>query len=180
MDNNIEKELKILVSKEQFYALKEEYDPLHFETQINVYFDSEDKIIEKKHGAMRIRTKNNTHIFTLKMHSEEGLREHECYVDNRDVASLNRKEIIDLLNSYEISGPFVSTATLKTERAVYENEFAELCFDINYYDDCIDYEIEYEYRKEHDGIKAFNTILNKVNLVYTSNCKSKIQRALKR
>lgn len=180
MDNNIEKELKILVSKEQFYTLKESYEPLPFKTQINVYFDNENRTIEKKHGAMRIRTKNNKHIFTLKMHSEEGLREHECFVEQNDISSLNKKEIVDLLNSYEISGPFVSTAILKTDRAVYENEYAELCFDINYYDDCIDYEIEYEYKKEHDGIKVFNDILEKVNLIYTSNCKSKIQRALKR
>ena len=61
---------------------------------------------------------------------------------------------------------------------IFENEFAELCFDINYYNDMVDYEIEYEYKVEHDGYAIFNDILKKVNLKYTSNCKSKIQRAL--
>ena len=50
MDKNIEKELKILVNKEQFYELKKDYDPLEFETQINIYFDNEEHDIEKKKG----------------------------------------------------------------------------------------------------------------------------------
>ena len=178
MDKNIEKELKILVSKEQFNELKNAFEPLEFKTQVNTYYDSEDCIVEKRKGAMRIRSKNNTHIFTLKLFINDDLHEYECNVQENSVDALNKKEIIDLLNEHKIYGPFHPTATLKTKRAVFENEFAELCFDINYYNDMVDYEIEYEYKVEHDGYAIFNDILKKVNLKYTSNCKSKIQRAL--
>ena len=64
--------------------------------------------------------------------------------------------------------------------SVFESEFAELCFDINYYNDKIDYEIEYEYKANHDGFTLFNSILSSIDLPYTKNCKSKIQRALGR
>ena len=178
MDKNIEKEFKILVSKEQFEILKEDYEPLNFEKQVNVYYDSKDFIIKNKKGAMRIRTKNGKHIFTLKMHSPEGLREYECEVDKNDVSSLQKEEIVSLLNEYKLHADFSSIATLTTYRAVYESEFAELCFDISYYNNTMDYEIEYEFKKEHDGITIFNSFLSKANLTYTKNCKSKIKRAL--
>jgi len=180
MDKNIEKEFKILVNKEQFYELKKDYDPLEFETQINIYFDNEEHVIEKKKGAMRIRSKNNIHIFTLKMHRQDGLHEYECEVEGNDVSNLNKDEILMLLDEYGIYGPFYPTATLKTERAVFESEMAELCFDINFYNNVIDYEIEYEFKKEHDGFTLFNSLLSKVDLVYEENCKSKIQRALRK
>lgn len=180
MDKNIEKEFKILVNKEQFDQLKIDYEPLEFETQINTYFDSEDHCIEKKKGAMRIRTKNGIHIFTLKLQSNEGLYEFECKVDSNDVSSLYTDEILILLDEYGICGPFYPIATLKTNRAVFESEYAELCFDINYYNDVVDYEIEYEFKKEHDGFNLFNAFLSKVDLTYEKNCKSKIQRALEK
>ena len=41
-----------------------------------------------------------------------------------------------------------------------------------------DYEIEYEYTSDHDGIHFFNSILEKYGLKWTKNCPSKIARAL--
>ena len=178
MDRHYEKEFKILVNKEQFYSLKEDYEPLDIDIQTNIYFDTEDKEIEKMKGAMRIRTKDDQHIFTLKVQTHDGLKECECEVDGNDVSSLYKDEILMLLNEYGICGPFYPIASLTTHRAVFESEVAELCFDINYYNNCIDYEIEYEFKKEHDGFTLFNAFLSKVDLTYKKNCLSKIQRAL--
>ena len=44
-------------------------------------------------------------------------------------------------------------------------------------DKSIDYDIEYEYLKEHDGIKTFNEILHPFHMKYEKNCPSKIARA---
>ena len=41
-----------------------------------------------------------------------------------------------------------------------------------------DYEIEYEYTSDHDGIHFFNSILEKYGLKWVKNCPSKIARAL--
>ena len=73
---------------------------------------------------------------------------------------------------------FFKIAELHTQRAVYESEFAELCFDISTYHGKTDYEIEYEYKKEHDGLSIFQDIMKQINVVYEKNCISKIQRAI--
>ena len=65
-----------------------------------------------------------------------------------------------------------------TKRAVVETENAELCFDISTYGNHTDYEIEYEYKKEHDGLSIFQDIMKQINVVYEKNCISKIQRAI--
>lgn len=178
MNKNIEKEFKILVTKKQFEQLCERYENLYFENQTNVYFDTEDQQIQKLKGAMRIRTKNNQHIFTLKMYDGEDLLEYECEVKENNIDCLQQENIIQLLHSYHIYGNFIETAKLETQRAVVVDEYAELCFDISKYNHTTDYEIEYEFKKEHDGFTRFNAILAPLGITYEKNCISKIQRAL--
>lgn len=178
MDIHIEKEYKIIVSKQQFDTLCQRYQPLQFIEQRNQYFDTSNKDIQKKKGAMRIRTCLNTHLFTLKLPSDQGLVEYECEVESNDVQALQCDRIQTLLQSLSIPSTLHPTTSLLTKRAVYENEYAQLCFDISEYEDTIDYEIEYEFKKEHNGRVAFNDILSNINVVYSSNCISKIQRAL--
>ena len=179
MNKNIEKEYKILVNEFQFNQLCELYQPLTFTTQVNVYFDTETHAIKKCKGAMRIRTKNNKHTFTLKMYQGNDLLEFETNVEENSVNALNNDTILSLLASYHIEPPFISIATLRTDRAVFEDDDAELCFDHNFYNSIEDYEIEYEYKREHDGFSKFNRILKRIGLKYESNCTSKIGRALK-
>lgn len=180
MNKNIEKELKVLVDKKQFTLLCKQYEPLTFIKQINQYYDTNDDAIKKKKGAMRIRTKQGKHIFTLKIQEGKNLLEFECEVKENSLKALNNKEIISLLESYQIRPPFKQTVSLTTHRAVLESEDAQLCFDENFYNQQTDYEIEYEYKKEHDGVKVFNEILSKVNVTYVKNCSSKITRAMNR
>lgn len=178
MYKNIEKELKILVTKEKFDLLCNLYKSLIFNKQINQYYDTADNLIRSKHGAMRIRTINHKHIFTLKIFQNNDLLEFECEVSENSIVALNHPDIITLLNSYNITGPFIKIASLTTYRAKVVNKDAELCFDENHYNGICDYEIEYEFKREHDGISNFNQILNQVDLHYESNCHSKIWRAL--
>ncbi len=178
MNNNIEKEYKILITKEQFETLYNSYGNPPFRLQENVYYDTADFNIRRTKGSMRIRDVNNEHIFTLKIHSPNGLLEYEKNVSSNSIDSLNDEEIISLFNKYDIHGPFQRITSLKTQRAIIYTEYAELCFDISSYNGITDYEIEYEYKKDHDGLTVFKDILSKINVVYTSNCTSKVQRAM--
>lgn len=177
MNKNIEKEFKVLVTKQQFDFLLKSYPSVVFKKQVNTYYDTADRKIEKLRGAMRIREKDDF-IFTLKIPNNEDLLEYECNVEKNDVTALDNSDIKDLLAGYNIDGPFFVLTTLKTHRAVYETEFAELCFDISTYNGVTDYELEYEYKKDHDGNLVFQTILDKIGIVYHSNCDSKIKRAM--
>lgn len=178
MKNGIEKEYKILLSEKQFKALCSTYEPLHFIKQVNTYYDTAHMDIQKKHGAMRIREKENTCIFTLKMRHGADLMEHECIVPYHTTQAFEIPDIKNILNMYGLQGPFKKIAVCTTYRAVIADEFAELCFDINMYGDVTDYEIEYEYMCEHDGLSAFRKILEPIAVTYHKNCASKIKRAL--
>lgn len=181
MNRNIEKEYKIIVSEQQFNRLLINYPNLKFIKQINTYYDTIDMQIQSMHGmhgAMRIREKNNSYLFTMKSNSEEGLLEFECPVNQNDVSVLQNTEIQNLLHSYGIQGPFTMLTNLTTFRGVVQFDCAELCFDRNLYNGLEDFEIEYEYKKDHDGLSNFEKIIKAADLVYKSNCDSKIKRAL--
>lgn len=180
MNKHVEKEYKMLVSKEQFDKLCSLYENLNFITQTNTYYDTVNRDIQKQKGALRIRERNGRFLFTLKMRQEnlDGLCECECEVSENSVHALRSKEIIQLLQEYHIEADIIPLTTLVTKRAVVETENAELCFDISTYGSHTDYEIEYEYKRPHDGLSVFQKLLDQVQLVYVKNCTSKIQRAL--
>ena len=178
MNKNIELEYKVLLNKEQFDILIALYPDLIFRKQVNTYYDTKDMSIRSMKGAMRIREVNNSFIFTLKMHKDNDLLEYECEVEKNAVESLQTNEINILLKQYGLKGPFQQLTSLTTYRGMHITEYAEICFDKNYYGDTMDYEIEYEYKKEHDGLKEFQAILDHVHITYEKNCASKIKRAL--
>lgn len=178
MNKNIEKEYKVLVSKEQFDTLLKSYPNITFIQQMNTYYDTLHMDIRNQKGAMRIRQIDDSYIFTLKMHNANDLLEFEKEVKGNALEYLNDPEITTLLSHYDIAAPFQRLTSLSTNRAVFDTGYAELCFDISTYNNQTDYEIEYEYKKEHDGLQAFQTILEPINMVYKKNCKSKIKRAL--
>lgn len=178
MNKNIELEYKVLVTKEQFEALYERYNKPSFRTQVNVYYDTLDMAIRKTRGSMRIRDLYDRHIFTFKMGSQFGLLEFEKDVPSNSLESLEDEEICNLLARYHFHGPFKQLTKLKTQRAIINTGNAELCFDISEYNGHMDYEIEYEYLKDHDGLHDFQAILDTINVTYTHNCSSKIVRAL--
>lgn len=178
MNTNIEKEFKLLVDEEVFYKLCSFYPQLQFKKQVNTYYDTIDHQIQKRKGAMRIREVNDEYIFTLKLWKDEDLLEFECEVDDNTLASLQKDEVQELLTAYDIQGELYELTTLITHRGMIITDDAELCFDINEYNNHKDYEIEYEYKRDHDGYEVFNKILKQVSLSYTKNCSSKIKRAL--
>lgn len=178
MNMNIEKEYKILVTRAEFETLLKQYPQAVFHKQVNTYYDTKEQQIRMHHGAMRIREVQGQFLFTLKMHADQGLMEYEKIVDRNDQGVFADSEIQTLLSSFDIDQEVFPITSLTTYRAVIDTGDAELCFDYNEYGTKKDYEIEYEYKRAHDGETAFSHILALANLKYKKNCTSKIQRAL--
>ena len=172
MKHEAEIELKMLVSEEQFYQLASFYQPLNFVEQHNYYYVTNDI----KHYAYRVREKEGTLLFTLKEHSNGQVIEHEKYLNG---PLEEDEEVKELLASFGIYPPYKLIGELITERAVVEDEYAELCFDINHYNGITDYEIEYEIKQAHDYKKAFKKLLKKASLKFVENKESKYKRCLK-
>lgn len=179
MFDQIEKELKTLVSKEQFENIVNSYEFSKSWKQTNTYYDTEEKDIKAKGGAMRIRKIGDKKIFTLKIRIDAiTLHEYEKEIDCDSIEEIQDKEVLEWIKSLNLNKKFYATTTFDTYRRIYETENAELCADETIYDGTYkDYEIEYEYKKEHDGIKEFNSILSHFGLSYEKNCPSKIARA---
>lgn len=172
MEKSEELELKTLVNKQQFEDLLSFYPGLEFEKQVNHYFYSNDT----SHYAFRIREKNHQQLFTLKQYQKGKVFEYEKYFIGK---LQDDQDILNTLASFNLFPPFKELATLTTKRAIYTNQYAELCFDINAYNGTTDYEIEYEVKQPHDYLKTFSDILAKANITYVPSWGSKYKRCLK-
>lgn len=179
MYNQLERELKLLVSKEVFDKIVKSYEFTKPIIQTNTYYDTPNHYIKNKKGAMRIRTINSQHIFTLKIRKDEYTHyEYEKTIDTNDIHKIQDPEILNWLHTYDIDLNVDKVTEFTTKRYIYEFEDGELCADETDFGKAIDYEIEYEYKKEHDGILFFNKILSEFHMNYTKNCSSKIARAI--
>ncbi|MFV0381481.1 MAG: CYTH domain-containing protein [Breznakia sp.] len=178
MKAHIEKEYKLLLTKQQFEKLYALHHMPVYKTQINTYFDTLENTLLQQKSAMRIRQTDNNFLFTLKRWKGNDLLEYECPVSSNSIDVLQQAKIQTILKRFGIFGPFKILTSLTTQRATIKTDVYELCFDINFYNHKTDYEIEYEYKKEHDGLSTFNAILSPINVRYTSNAMSKIMRAL--
>lgn len=179
MDNYIERELKILVSKEQFQKILNSYEFKKPIIQTNTYYDTNDKKIKHMNGALRIRTIENTHIFTLKIKKDSITHyEYEKEIQTTNINEIKDTEILGWIKEYDIPTNIKPITSFRTERYTYNFEHGQLCADITSYENHIDYELEYEYIDNHDGISFFNHILNNINTKYEKNCPSKIARAM--
>ncbi len=170
MKQQLEIEFKTLVSKEQFENITKLYGPLNFLKQHNYYYKS-----SFSSQSFRIRITKEKKIFTLKEIVDEQILEHE-----KEFTGLfyEDKDIKTLLDKLEIYPPFNLEGELITYRAIVETDLAQLCFDFNHYNNLIDYEIEYELKKDHDGLSSFKRILSQADIIYKPTYASKYVRCL--
>ncbi|MEG1066592.1 MAG: CYTH domain-containing protein [Erysipelotrichaceae bacterium] len=168
----------MLVSEPDFIALANYYPNLCFVPQSNTYFDTEDRALANLKCSLRIRELDGRFEATLKIPEDSGVMEYSYFVDSNNVDQLNHPKILGYLHSVGVYGPLKVIGNLQTNRATIKLEKGELCFDINTYGTTKDLEIEYEQTEEHNGKKVFSDILKQVNLKYTKNCLSKVQRCL--
>lgn len=181
MYDQIERELKILVNKEQLCQILHSYDFGKPVLQTNVYFDDDQGSVRKL-GALRIRTIGEQHIFTLKIRRDSITQtELEKKIPVDSIRNIQDPEILGWLKQYGIPLTVKPFAVSQTKRYVLHLPSAELCLDetaFGAHRNYLDYEIEYEYTESHDGIEKFNRILSKIGLEYTKNAPSKLARAV--
>ena len=169
MHQNLEIELKMLVSEDQFEELLSHYLPHDFIMQTNYYYASRNS----DHYAFRVREKEGRKLFTLKKKTPDGVLEYEKYFEGK---LEDDPEIVEVLNSFNEKLPAKLLGTLTTYRYTVDTGLAELCFDINQYNDIQDYEIEYEVKKDHDYLSVFKEILSQADIEYVPNKVSKYRR----
>lgn len=178
MNQPIERELKILVSEQIYENIIHSYDFSKPWKQINTYYDTEDGFVKNMNGACRIRTINTKHIFTLKIRTDSITHiELEKEIDTDIFSSIKDKEVLSWLKQYKIPITLHPINNFTTIRQTYDFPNGQLCADKTIYENHIDYELEYEYFHEHDGITVFNKIIKPFGLQYKKNCPSKIARA---
>lgn len=165
MYDNIERELKLLINKQVYDNIMNSYDFHKSIIQTNTYFDTANQDVKKQHGAVRIRTIENKKIFTLKIKKDEYTHyEFEKEISSENINEIEDPEILNWFNQYQIPKNLHPTANFTTLRNVYEFENGELCLDKTTFKNHVDYEIEYEYTSDHDGIQFFNSILDQYGL----------------
>ncbi len=169
MKHAIETELKMLLTREQFNRLVALYQPVNFVKQVNTYYKNNNS----SHYAFRLREREGEILFTLKQKTDKGVMEYEkimtCPIEED-------QDAVATLAEFNIYPPYEILGNLTTYRAMYIDEYAELCFAINVYNGIIDYEVEYEVKKKHDHEKAFRIILKKADMEYVPNKTSKYKR----
>lgn len=178
MKENIEIEYKTLLSKNNFFTLLDMYksDTDYFVKQDNYYYDTSLFDCKNNNIAIRTRVIADETYFTLKFKADV-LYEYEKKVS---CCFLNDREVLDILSRYNIDPKsLINFATLSTERCQIDLNCAYLCFDINTYNDSIDYELEYEYKNAEASLNDYQSILSKVGCSFSSNCDSKIARVSK-
>lgn len=181
--NNMERELKTLVSKEQFEQLMTLVMPDECRIQINTYYDTPDGALKKQGIALRIRQIENSNILTMKKPLDAITKyEFERPVSASNLNELNQEEqqwIIDHLGEGHDLKQLKTVVTTTTERCIKKTDDAEICLDKTDFAHHTDYEIEYEYTRDHDGISIYKNLLNQIGITYEKNCPSKLARAVK-
>lgn len=177
-------ELKTLLTKDQAQALAKQNHFAPAISQVNTYFDTPDQQLKNNGMALRIRRiihpeGKDEYILTLKKPLDAITKyEFERPVQAHTISELNTDEKSWLSQYLNIPEKLEPIAHFQTDRMICKSDDADLCLDHTYFKNHDDYEAEYEYRREHDGISQFKQILHKADAEYEKNCPSKIARAV--
>lgn len=102
MYDQIERELKVLITKDEYETLLRSYDFGKPVIQKNVYFD-DDKGSVRQLGALRIRTVNGKRILTLKIRKDSITQtELEKETDTENISAITDSEIRNWFALYQI------------------------------------------------------------------------------
>lgn len=173
----IEKEIKNLLTKEQYISLAQQFDWDEIRNQTNNYYIGNENQIKNKDITIRVRECNNKVALQIKIpiHGQGALhmnREIETYI--KDVPKHIDGSFLSELCSIPL--PNVSIAgSLITERYIYNwKDDIEICLDKNIYLGIEDYEIEIEYKENVD--LAIFSILKENNVRFQNRVEGKCRR----
>ena len=175
MKENLEIELKCLLSKEQFECILAKMAFSSPKIQINTYYDTMEGDLQKRFWMCRIREVKDKFEFTLKTPGEGGLNEYELILEENNI---HDPRIVDFFKKSDIYPPLIALGTTTTHRRKFIDEFGEWCLDYNEFGDAFDYEVEYElFQYLPKAEQRFTDILNSCNIHY-SQAKTKFERML--
>ncbi len=190
MNNNVEIEAKVLLTKEQYsivYGSLKAEKGFEIITQTNFYIDSKDRILKDSDIALRIREKHDEYILTVKTPMSEGLLEKNQSLDSNeanemiDCNKFPKGEVADFLELLDIDlSKLVVLAKMSTKRATLEKKDTRerISLDINSYGNKVDYELEVDKTAMALAENRIEEILKPLNIKYKLNTVSKQTRAL--
>lgn len=188
MSQTIEKEFKNLLNKEEYEALitafnLDETDPIK---QTNVYFDTPDFKLKALNSGLRIRMYEDKAEITLKT----PIQENEKLETNDDLTLDEAKILIDA-HQMKASGnvtvklkelgiateDLVIIGQLSTIRYDFPGDKGTYFLDKSFYQDQMDYELEFESETLEEGALTFQDFLNNHG-IKVRKTKQKIERML--
>jgi uncharacterized protein YjbK len=178
MKQSLEIEFKTAITEDVYEKLMNKFDLLDKSfTQINHYFDTDNKDIISIKNILRIRQKNDQYKITRKEPSPNGTIEHHIYLEKGEALEM----IENGFDASIINLPFtvIKIAELKTIRAKMPYRDGIIFLDKNLYYDVVDFEIEYESQTKAQGEIDFKTFLEENNIPFKPTI-SKTKRAYNR
>lgn len=166
----LEKELKVLLNKEQYDLLLRQFNWDEIRTQTNFYYTDKENNSKNQGITIRVRQSNDKIVLQIKIpidHHEQGAlhfnREYETELNEVP----EEIEGTFLSNLCSIPLPNVSkVGYLITERYIYNwNDDIEISLDKNKYLNVEDYEIEIEYKENIDPAILDILAKNKIQIM---------------
>lgn len=188
LKQEIEIEFKNIVTKEEFDRLRSHFQLTEnqFISQENHYFDTPDFSLKDCGAALRIRSKKNKFVLTLKQPHQEGLLEtHEALTNEQakellDGSAKIPSTIQQLITDLQVdSHSLTYFGTLRTSRAEIPYKNGLLVLDHSFYLGAEDYELEYEVTDANEGAKYFEQLLTELD-IKKKPTENKIRRFYKR
>lgn len=188
MSQNIEKEFKNLLNKEEYEALIVAFDLDETEPtkQTNIYFDTPDFKLKGLNSGLRIRMYEDKGEITLKT----PIQENEKLETNDDLTLDEAKTLVeahlmkatgnvaDKLKGLGIApGGLVIIGQLSTIRYDFPGDKGTFFLDKSFYQDQMDYELEFESESLEEGALIFQNFL-KLHDIKVRKAKQKIERML--
>ncbi|WP_129706273.1 CYTH domain-containing protein [Priestia megaterium] len=188
MKQEIEIEFKNIVTKEEFDRLRSHFQLTEdqFVSQENHYFDTPSFSLKDCGAALRIRSKKDKSVLTLKQPHQEGLLEtHEALTNEQakellDGSAKIPSTIQQLITDLQVdSHALTYFGTLRTSRAEIPYKNGLLVLDHSFYLGAEDYELEYEVTDANEGAKCFEQLLTELD-IKKKPTENKIRRFYKR
>lgn len=188
MSQNVEKEFKNLLNKEEYEALIVAFDLDETEPtkQTNIYFDTPDFKLKGLNSGLRIRMYEDKGEITLKT----PIQENEKLETNDDLTLDEAKTLVeahlmkatgnvaDKLKGLGIApGDLVIIGQLSTIRYDFPGDKGTFFLDKSFYQDQMDYELEFESESLEEGALIFQNFL-KLHDIKVRKAKQKIERML--
>ncbi len=188
LKQEIEIEFKNIVTKEEFDRLRSHFQLTEdqFVSQENHYFDTPVFSLKDCGAALRIRSKKDKSVLTLKQPHQEGLLEtHEALTNEQakellDGSAKIPSTIQQLITDLQVdSHALTYFGTLRTSRAEIPYKNGLLVLDHSFYLGTEDYELEYEVTDANEGAKYFEQLLTELD-IKKKPMENKIRRFYKR